>query len=58
MKKYIKPEIKSVLFETQNVITTSSGEGVNTPYKLLKTSVNGNKGTDYGRQDVSIFDNN
>ena len=55
MKKYIKPEIKFALFATEDVLTLS---GVNDDkFRMLKTKVNGNEGTDYGSQNVSIFNN-
>ena len=55
MKKYIKPEIRVALFATEDVLTLS---GVNDDkFRMLKTKVNGNEGTDYGSQNVSIFNN-
>ena len=56
MKKYIKPEIDVKLFETEDIITTSGTGGETPKYRTLKTSVNGNEGTDYGTQNVSVFD--
>ena len=56
MKKYIKPEIDVKLFEIEDIITTSGVGGDSTNYRMLKTSVNGNEGTDYGRQNVSVFE--
>lgn len=54
MKKYIKPEMDMNLFEIEDVITTSGEE---TPSaRHLKTKVNGNEGTDYGSQEISVFD--
>ena len=55
MKKYIKPEIKFALFATENIITDSTPTGEK--YRMLKTKVNNNEGTDYGSQNVSIFNN-
>ena len=55
MKKYIKPEIKFALFATENIITDSTPAGE--PYRFLKTKVNNNEGTDYGSQNVSVFNN-
>lgn len=56
MNKYIKPEIVLALFNTEEIVTAS---GVYpTDYRMLKTKVNGNEGTDYGTQEVSIFNNN
>ena len=52
MKAYIKPEIEIKVFETEHILTAS-----NITYKILKTAVNGNEGSDYGTQEVSIFDN-
>ena len=54
MKKYIKPEMNLELFEIEDVITTSAGGEITG--RQLKTDVNGNEGTDYGSQEVSIFD--
>ena len=54
MKKYVKPEINVELFESEDVISTS-GEGTSSA-RYLKTVVNGNKGTDYGTQEVSVFE--
>ena len=56
MKKYIKPEIKIVLFKTEDVIAASVGSDDLSP-RYLKTKVNGNEGANYGAQQVSIFDN-
>lgn len=53
MKKYIKPEIKFALFATENIITDSTPTGEK--YRMLKTKVNNNEGTDYGSQNVSVF---
>ena len=54
MKKYIRPEMNIELFEIKDVITTSvGGEEIG---RLLKTSVNGNEGTDYGSQKVSVIE--
>ena len=44
-----------MLFEIEDIITDSSIGGDSTSYRLLKTKVNGNEGTDYGAQDVSTF---
>lgn len=55
MKEYIKPEIEITVFEIEDIITDSSIGGDSTSYRLLKTKVNGNEGTDYGAQDVSTF---
>ena len=57
MKKYIKPEIDVKLFETEDIITTSGTGGETPTYRMLKTKVNENEGTDYGTQSVSVFDN-
>ena len=54
MKKYNKPEINILLIKCEDVITTS-GEG-EVSGRMLKTAVNGNEGTDYGSQKVSIYD--
>ena len=56
MNKYIKPEIVLALFDKEEIVT-ASGE-YPTDYRMLKTKVNGNEGTDYGTQEVSIFNNN
>ena len=56
MKEYIKPEIKIVLFKTEDVIAASDASAVPTGRTLI-TAVNGNEGTNYGAQEVSIFDN-
>ena len=56
MKAYIKPEIEIKVFETEDIITTSGMGGDSPKYRMLKTSVNGNEGTDYGTQEVSVFD--
>ena len=54
MKKYVKTEMNMELFEMEDVITTS-GEGTISA-RHLETMVNGNEGTDYGSQEISIFD--
>ena len=54
MKKYIKPEINIKLFEIMDVVSTSSIP--NDSGRLLNTVVNGNEGTDYGSQEVSVFE--
>ena len=54
MNKYIKPELNVESFELVDVITTSSDMG--SSGRKLKSIVNGNKGTDYGSQDMSVFD--
>lgn len=54
MIKYIKPEMNVKLFEMDDIITTSTGDTI--VARMLKTDVNGNKGTDYGSQQVSIFE--
>lgn len=56
MKAYIKPEIEIRVFETEDIVTTSNMGGDSPEYKILKTSVNGNEGIDYGAQEVSVFD--
>lgn len=56
MKKYNKPEMDIVLFGCEDVITTSGGEEGEVFARKLKTKVNGNEGTDYGTQKVSIYD--
>ena len=56
MNKYIKPAIEIELLEIEDVITISTGESDDLSYRLLKTSVNGNEGMNYGNQEVSIFD--
>ena len=54
MEKYIKPEINIELLEIEDIITTSADGSVLGRY--LKSSVNGIEGTDYGTQDVSVFE--
>ena len=54
MKKYVKPEMNIELFEIEDVITTSGEGPISARY--LKTMVNGNEGTDYGSQKISVFD--
>ena len=56
MKLYTKPAIEIAEIETEDIITVSSVGGEADPYRLLKTSVNGNEGADYGTQEVSVFD--
>ena len=52
MKKYTKPEVEFKLFETEDLITTSSTE----VGRELTKIVNNNVGTNYGSQEVSIFE--
>ena len=54
MKKYIKPEMNAELLELVDVIETSTEP--NPSARMLKTIVNGNEGTDYGSQEMSVFD--
>ena len=54
MKKYIKPEMNAELLELVDVIETSTEP--DSSARLLKTTVNGNKGTSYGSQEMSVFD--
>lgn len=54
MKKYIKPDLNAKLFEVEDVITSSTAEDV--LGRSLKRMVNGNTGTDYGSQEMTIFD--
>ena len=54
-KIYNKPELEIVLFDDADVIATS-GAVENPTTRTLKTSINGKEGTDYGQQDVSIYD--
>ena len=54
MKRYVKPELDMELFEIEDVITTS-GEGENSA-RILKKTVNGKEGTDYGSQEISVLD--
>lgn len=57
MKAYIKPEIEIRVFEVEDILTTSGVIGGDpTVARSLKTSVNGNEGSDYGSQEVSVFD--
>ena len=56
MKKYIKPEIRIVLFETTDVIAASSA-GEEQTGRFLTKIVNEKVGDDYGAEGVSIFDN-
>lgn len=56
MKVYINPEIEIKGFETVDIIKTSGASGDSSSYRMLKTVVNGNEGTDYGSQEISIFD--
>ena len=54
MKKYVKPEMNVELFEFEDVITTSAvGENFS---RMLKSTINGNDGADYGSQEVSVFE--
>ena len=55
MRKYIKPEISIELLEIEDLITTS-GEVGESSARMLKTKVNGNEGTNYGSQEISVFD--
>ena len=56
MKLYNKPEIEITELETVDVIETSGAGGEEpAPYRMLKTAVNGKEGTDYGSQEVSVF---
>ena len=55
MKEYIKPEFEIVSFQTEDVTTTTSGlfePSINS----LQTSINGKEGTNYGSQEVSVFE--
>lgn len=54
MKKYIKPEMNAELLELVDVIETSTTP--DSSGRLLKTTVNGNKGTSYGSKEMSVFD--
>ena len=56
MKMYNKPEIEITEIETVDVIATSGEGEESTPYRTLKTAVNGKEGTDYGSQEVSVFE--
>lgn len=56
MKIYNKPQIKVEVLEMEDIITTSVLGGDPTPFRTLKTAVNGNEGTDYGTQEVSVFE--
>ena len=55
MKTYSKPEIETVLFEKTDIICTSTDFG-ETGARSLKTKVAGNEGTNYGANNVSIFE--
>ena len=51
-KNYTTPEIEVIKFQTEDIITLSS---VAPAPVLLKDTVNNNLATDYGTQEVSIF---
>ena len=55
MKLYNKPEIEITLLSDVDVVCTSSLSQEPTMRKL-KTKVAGNEGTDYGSDNVDIFD--
>ena len=55
MKKYVKPEMNVELFDIEDAIATS--EGGEFLGRLLKTTLNGHEGTDYGSEEVSVFEN-
>ena len=54
MKKYIRPKMNIELFENEDVITASGKD--ESSGRILKKIVNGNKGADYGSQEVSVFE--
>ena len=51
IRKYLKPEMQIIKFETNDIITTSITE--------LTTMINGKDATNYGQQNVEeIFEEN